>query len=718
MPHPEFSSIRARLEGANPVPLAMSLIHLTGDLSLLEHITPHIRGAWEHLESIPTELAGDIRNRMAACMVEMSKGGAPVMAQPSSQVIQKMMSAAVGEQVSEAYVPMLLEQVGLQVSDQHMLSHGRSQDLSAQTDSGEHTHPEGRTDPGLIAQSDTPDVSGDVTGDKGTPITKTNALHVAIIGAGASGLCAAIQLGKLGIPYTIFEKNAEVGGTWYENRYPGCAVDTPNHFYQFSFEPNNNWPNYFSQRDAIQAYLQHCADKYEVRKHIRFNTEVSAAVFDEATQTWSIQVTSKTTKQTTPQPSVQAAQQTTARARANHQETAKTTDHTTGQTADEAESVEHIQANAVICAVGQLNRPAIPKLPGLEQYQGQVIHTAQWPEQLDLTGKKVALIGTGASAVQVGPAIAAQVESLAVLQRSGSWVVRRPNIDGVVSEDTKWVLNNVPFYAPWYRFQLFWAFGDGLFEALKIDPTWQGGSESISAFNARLRESMMKHIRRELAGRDDLLKKVVPDFPPFGKRVLGDAGWYSMLKRDNVRLETGAIKQVHANAVELEDGTLIEADILVMATGFQAGRMLWPMDIQGRGGATIRQKWGDDDPRAFLGITAPEFPNFFMMYGPNTNIGHGGSALFLAECQTRYFMGLIHALRTQPIRSVECREDVHDRYNQEIDSLLGQLSWSHPSVSTWYKNAKGRIVTNQPWSLLDYWRLTYEAKLTDYHQVS
>ena len=666
----DFSSIRARLDGANPVPLAMSLIHMTGDLSLLEHIMPHIRGAWEHLESIPPELAADIRDRMAACMVEMNKGGTPVMAQPSSVVIQKMMSAAVGEQVSEAYVPMLLEQVGLQVSDQQMLSRGRRDDSASIAQSGnrEGTHA----------------VCEEVIGSDRQPKATTSTLHVVIIGAGASGLCAAIQLGKQGIPYTIFEKNAEVGGTWYENRYPGCAVDTPNHFYQFSFEPNNNWPNYFSQRDAIQAYLDHCADQYDVRKHIRFNTEVSSAVFDETTQTWAIQATNKTSK----------------------------------QTIDKAESVEHIQANAVICAVGQLNRPAIPKLPGLEQYQGQVIHTAQWPDQLDLTGKKVALIGTGASAVQVGPAIAAQVESLAVLQRSGSWVVRRPNIDGVVSEDTKWVLNNVPFYAPWYRFQLFWAFGDGLFEALKIDPSWQGGSESISAFNARLRESMMKHIRRELVGRDDLLKKVVPDFPPFGKRVLGDAGWYSMLKRDNVRLETGAIKHVHAKAVELEDGTLIEADILVMATGFQAGRMLWPMDIQGREGVTIRQKWGDDDPRAFLGITAPEFPNFFMMYGPNTNIGHGGSALFLAECQTRYFLGLIQALRTQPIRSVECRQEVHDRYNQEIDHLLGQLSWSHPSVSTWYKNAKGRIVTNQPWSLLDYWRLTYEAKLSDYHLVS
>jgi 4-hydroxyacetophenone monooxygenase len=716
MSHPDFSSIRARLEGANPVPLAMSLIHMTGDLSLLEHITPHIRGAWEHLESIPSELASDIRDRMAAGMVEMNTGGNPAMAQPSSQVIQKMMSAAVGEQVSEAYVPMLLEQVGLQVSDQHMLDRAHPSAPVERTASDEHAHSVDRTDPALKAGSLTHDVSHDVTHVSKLTNAKTNALHVAIIGAGASGLCAAIQLGKLGIPYTIFEKNAEVGGTWYENRYPGCAVDTPNHFYQFSFEPNNNWPNYFSQRDAIQAYLEHCADKYEVRQHIRFDTEVSSAVFDEATQIWTIQATDKTTKQTTHPSTMSATQESTAQA--THQETAKTTDHTGRQTIGKAENVERIQANAIICAVGQLNRPAIPKLPGLEHYQGQVVHTAQWPEHLDVKGKKVALIGTGASAVQVGPAIAAQVESLAVLQRSGSWVVRRPNIDGVVSEDTKWVLNNVPFYAPWYRFQLFWAFGDGLFEALKIDPTWQGGSESISAFNARLRESMMKHIRRELAGRDDLLKKVVPDFPPFGKRVLGDAGWYSMLKRDNVRLETGAIKQVHAKAVELEDGTLIEADILVMATGFQAGRMLWPMDIQGRGGVTIRQKWGDDDPRAFLGITAPEFPNFFMMYGPNTNIGHGGSALFLAECQTRYFMGLIQALRTQPIRSVECRQEVHDRYNQDIDHLLGQLSWSHPSVSTWYKNAKGRIVTNQPWSLLDYWRLTYEAKLSDYHQIS
>jgi 4-hydroxyacetophenone monooxygenase len=662
----------------------MSLIHMTGDLSLLEHITPHIRGAWEHLESIPPELAGDIRDRMAACMVEMSKGSLPAMAQPSSQTIQKMMSAAVGEQVSEAYVPMLLEQVGLQVSDQHMLGLARRVTPSQRTGSRDRTHLAGRTDRTSTAQSGAHranhEVTGDVAGSQRQSGVQTNDIHVVIIGAGASGLCAAIQLGKLGIPYTIFEKNAEVGGTWYENRYPGCAVDTPNHFYQFSFEPNNNWPNYFSQRDAIQAYLEHCADEYDVRKNIRFDTEVSTAVFNEATQTWSIQASK--------------------------------------QTADATGQVEHIQANAVICAVGQLNRPAIPKLPGLEKFQGQVVHTAQWPEHLDVKAKKIALIGTGASAVQVGPAIAAQVESLAVLQRSGSWVVRRPNIDGVVSEDTKWVLNNVPFYAPWYRFQLFWAFGDGLFEALKIDPTWQGGSESISAFNARLRESMMKHIRRELVGRDDLLKKVVPDFPPFGKRVLGDAGWYSMLKRDNVRLETGAIKQVHAKAIELEDGTMIDADILLMATGFQAGKMLWPMDIQGRGGVTIRQKWGDDDPRAFLGITAPEFPNFFMMYGPNTNIGHGGSALFLAECQTRYFMGLIQALRNQPIRSVECRQEVHDHYNQEIDRLLGQLSWSHPSVSTWYKNAKGRIVTNQPWSLLDYWRLTYEAKLSDYHLVS
>ncbi|MDO8597476.1 MAG: NAD(P)/FAD-dependent oxidoreductase, partial [Sulfuricaulis sp.] len=618
-----IKNTRTRLDGADIVPLAMSLIHLTGDLSLLDLIAPHVRGAWEHQESVPPELASQLRERMAAELERIAAGGAPGMTLPSDDTVQRMMSTAVGEQVPAEYVPMLVEHTQLDPT------------VCIRTPAAQ-----------ALTQEEAP-------------------LQVAIIGAGASGLAMAVRLGEEGIPFVLFEKNEDVGGTWFENRYPGCAVDTPNHFYQFSFEPNNDWPNYFSSQSNIREYLSKCADKYRVREHIRFGSEVESAVYDNAGQRWTLTV----------------------------------------RQGGGAHGEKVMEFNAVICAVGQLNRPMVPDIPGLNDFKGPVLHTAAWPEGTDLTGKRVALVGTGASAVQVGPAIAGSVASLHVFQRSGAWVMRRPNIDRAVSDDTKWALNNIPYYAAWYRFQLFWAFGDGLFEALKIDPEWKEEG-SISALNARLRETMLKHIRRELDGRDDLLAKVIPTYPPFGKRVLGDAGWFKMLRRDNVTLINSGIDRVGTHDITASDGSVAEFDAIVLATGFHAGRMLWPMDIRGKSGKSIRETWGDDNPRAFLGITAPDFPNLFIMYGPNTNLGHGGSAIFLAECQARYTIGMLKMMREGNVRSVEIRRDVHDRYNDEIDEKLKTLAWSHPSVNTWYKNSSGRIITNQPWRLLDYWRLT------------
>ena len=627
------NEVRKYLEGGNVVPLAMALIHLSGDLSVLDEIKSYVRGAWEHLEAVPPELAANLRDRLAEELTRISEGGRPALEHPSSETIQKMMSVAVADEVHGEYIPMLLEQMGLRV------------------------------------ESPVDEVS--VTAKSFNTEEKED-FHVVIIGAGASGLCAAIQLGKQGIRYTVLEKNENVGGTWFENTYPGCAVDTPNHFYQFSFEPNNQWPNYFSKQASIQQYLVHCAKKYDVLAHTHFNAEAESAIYDPANENW--EVTART-----------------------HQ----------GDTIT-------LKADAIFCAVGQLNRPALPNIEGLENFDGDVLHTASWSKETNLQGKKVALIGTGASAVQVGPAIVDQVDSLAVLQRSGSWVMRRPNIDGVVTEDKKWVLENVPFYAAWYRFQLFWAFGDGLFEALKIDPAWQGGHESISPLNAQIREKMVRYVHKELEGREDLIQKVIPSYPPFGKRVLGDPGWFKMLRSNKVQLHTSAIKQINHKSIDLEDGTQIEADSIIFATGFQATKMLWPMNIRGRSGVSIREKWGDSDARAYLGITVPDYPNMFILFGPNTNLGHGGSAIFLAECQVRYALKLILAMRKNGKKSVECRQEVHDRYNALIDEKLAQLSWSHPSVSTWYKNAAGRIVTNQPWRLVDYWRLTHDPTLDDY----
>jgi 4-hydroxyacetophenone monooxygenase len=632
----EASEIRRKLDGANVVPLAMALAQLSGDLSVLDDIAPHVRGAWEHLESVPAPVAARVRDRLVHEMLRVQAGGAVALPQPDQATLQRMMSVAAGEPVAQEYMPMVLEHMGLSV-----VAEGAS-----------------------TAQPRDPHAAP---------------MRVAIIGAGASGLCAAIRLGELGIGYTVFEKNEDIGGTWFENRYPGCAVDTPNHFYQFSFEPNNDWSHYFSQQESIRAYLSRCADKYRVREHVHFGVEVHSAHWQEASGTWRLEVRDRT-----------------------------------GLT-------QVSEFDAIVCAVGQLNRPKIPDFPGLKDFQGEVLHTAAWPEGADLRGKRVALLGTGASAVQVGPAIVDEVASLHVIQRSGSWVTRRPNIDRAVSEDKKWALNNVPFYAAWYRFQLFWAFGDGLFEALKIDPQWPGGRESINATNAKVREAMLRHIRKELDGRPDLIEKVVPDYPPFGKRVLGDAGWFRMLRRDHVSLVTQPVESVDAHGIVLKDGTRIDVDAIVMATGFHAGRMLWPMDIRGRSGASIREVWGEDNPRAYLGITVPDYPNLFVLFGPNTNVGHGGSAIFLAECQMNYTVKLLQAMRASGERVAEVRRDVHDRYNEVIDEKLRQLSWSHPAVTTWYKNGSGRIVTNQPWRLVEYWELTREPKLDEYrlgHQAA
>lgn len=621
--------VRALLEDAHIVPMAMALIHLSGDLGILDEIAPYIRDAWDYTAKVPEETAARLRGRLAAELARIEAGGEPALPDPDQGLLHRMMSVAVAEDVPEEYIPMVLEQMGLTFE----------------------------AEPAPAEQAE--------------PVRAPAGFRVAIVGAGASGICAAIRFGQAGIPYTIFEKNDEVGGTWYENRYPGCAVDTPNHFYQFSFAPNNDWPNYYSRQPTILEYLRACSERFGIRRNIRFGNEVLGADYDEAENCWVVSSCGAD-----------------------------------GETRTERFSV-------LVCAVGQLNRPAIPNLPGLDTFEGKTVHTATWDADTAMAGKRVALIGTGASAVQVGPGIVDEVAALTVYQRSGSWVVRSPNVHRSVADGKKWALNNVPFYAPWYRFQLFWGFADGLFQALRIDPAWKERG-SISALNDRYRQAMTRHITRELEGRDDLLEKALPDYPPYGKRVLADVGWYKMLRRDHVALETAGIAGVEPRAIRLTDGRSVPTDAIVFATGFQAGKMLWPMEIRGRGGRSIREVWGDDDPRAYLGITVPDFPNMLVLYGPNTNLGHGGSAIFLAECQVRYCLSLLREMLDQGAAEFEIRREVHDAYNERIDAELRQLVWSHETVGTWYKNKHGRIITNQPWRLVDYWKLTHEAVSSDY----
>jgi 4-hydroxyacetophenone monooxygenase len=370
-------------------------------------------------------------------------------------------------------------------------------------------------------------------------------------------------------------------------------------------------------------------------------------------------------------------------------------------------------ANAIISGVGQLNRPKIPGLRGLESFEGPTFHSARWEHQHDLTGKRVAMVGTGASAMQFAPELAESVEHLVIFQRSPNWANYSAEYSKQVSANKKWLLENVPYYSKWYRFILFWRTSDGAYPALQVDPEWPHPERSLNATNDMMRQMITDYIRSEVGDDPELLAKVLPTYPPFGKRILIDNGWFRMVKRPNVELVTDDIREVTSNAVVVESGARYEVDAIVFATGFHSHRFLWPMEIVGRSGVSLREVWGEN-PRAYLGVTVPDFPNLFCLYGPNTNLGHGGSIIFHTECQVRYVVRCLRELLERGDAALEVRREVHDEYNERVDALHSNMVWAHAGMNSWYKNSEGRVTTNSPWRLVDYWKMTEEPDLSDY----
>ena len=623
-------ALRAALADADIAPMLMVLAQLSGDLAILDEVAPHIHGAWSFMETVPEDLKQKVRDRLVGVLHDYAATGPAPPNDLPADTLQRMMSAGVGQTVPADYIPLLVEETRLGSEDLRAVRWRRD---------------------GVSAGN----------------------FKVVIIGAGFSGLCAGMRLKELGVPFEILEKNHDVGGTWLENQYPGCAVDTPNHFYSYSFNPNETWSRHFSRRDEILTYIGSTADKYDLRRHIRFDTEVTSAKFDESRARWRLTIRSS----------------------------------------DGVSAV--IDANAVITAVGQLNRPSIPPIAGIERFCGKLFHTAQWDSSVDLNGKRVAIVGTGASAMQTGPTIAPDVEKLTVFQRTRHWVASNPNYHKDVSAGNAWAIAHIPYFAKWMRFQLFWAGSDGFHASLKMDPNWTQPENSLNEANHKMWEMMIEYIRTELDGDEDLLAKVVPPYPPYGKRMLRDNYWYRMLKRPNVELVTEAIDHIDEDSIVMADGTVHAVDVIIMATGFQASKMLWPMEITGRGGQTIRGAWGDDDPRAYLGITAPEFPNLFLTYGPNTNLAHGGSIIFHTECQVRYIAQALREMIETGHSTFEVRAGVHDKYNRILDETCRTMVWSHPGVTSWYKNKHNRVTVTSPWTLLDYWKMTRTFVPEEYH---
>jgi 4-hydroxyacetophenone monooxygenase len=497
--------------------------------------------------------------------------------------------------------------------------------------------------------------------------------RVAIIGAGMSGLLAAYRLQQAGVPCVVFEKNGEVGGTWYENSYPGCRVDVANSFFSYSFAQRSDWPNHYSTQPALLAYFRECAERFDLLRLIRFRSEVLQAAWDDERALWRLRVRMPSGAE------------------------------------------ESFEANAVISAVGQLNQPKLPEIPGMERFAGPSWHSARWNHGVSLKGKRVAVIGTGASAAQFVPVIAEEVLQLDVYQRTPNWLLPAPDYHAPIPAGQRWLFAHVPHAAHWHRFWLFWRTGDGMFlPRVRVDRGWTGREDSVSAGNEELRALLAQALREQLADRTDLIPKVVPNYPPASKRILVDNGvWCQALKRPNVELITDGIREITERGVVTRGGGERPADVIVYATGFQASKFLTPMQILGRGGVDLHKQW-DGNARAYLGVVAPSFPNFFFLYGPNTNIVVNGSIIYFSECETHYIVNAIRLLLECGKRALDCKREVHDRYNAWIDDGNSQMAWGVARVNSWYKSPSGRVAQNWPFTLLEYWQQTRRVNDADY----
>jgi 4-hydroxyacetophenone monooxygenase len=367
----------------------------------------------------------------------------------------------------------------------------------------------------------------------------------------------------------------------------------------------------------------------------------------------------------------------------------------------------------LISATGIFNPLKFPDIKGLDRFEGPSFHTALWPDDLDLAGKHVAIIGNGASCMQVGPEIQNTVASLTIFQRSPHWAAPFEQFRKVVPEPIRFLLREVPLYQAWYRMRLGWTFNDRIHPALQKDPSWPHPDRSLNAINDGHRAYFTQYVESELGERQELLEHVLPSYPPFGKRMLMDNGWYRMLRNERVELVADPIVEILPDRVVIEDGREYKADVLVLATGFDVLNFLTSFEARGRSGRSLREVW-DDDAKAYLGLAIPDFPNFFCLYGPNTQPGHGGSLIFVIEMQMRYIMDVLRKMQARGIGAVECRQDVHDEYNERIDRAHENMVWTHKGMETYYRNARGRVVVNFPYRNVDLFEMTSRADLEDF----
>lgn len=492
-------------------------------------------------------------------------------------------------------------------------------------------------------------------------------LPVVVIGCGMSGLLAAVRLGQAGFPYVVVDKNDGPGGTWWENTYPGARVDVGSHFYCYSFEPSDHWSEFFARQPELAAYFRGVMERYGVTEHVRFGREVERAVWDDDAGEWHVHLDDGTV----------------------------------------------LAGRAVICAVGQLNRPFVPDVDGT--FDGPAFHTARWDHDVDLTGKDVVMVGAGATGFQLAPAIAEQVRSLTILQRSAQWMFPNPGYRQAVGPGVPWAIEHLPFYGRWFRFLIYYPGCDGGLVAAKVDPDWPDQEHSVSEANDLARIMFTEWIESQVDDDPDLLAKVVPTYPPTGKRTLQDDGsWLRTLQRDDVELVRAGIDRLEPDAVVDTNGDRHPADVVVWATGFRPNEFLVPLTVTGRDGVDLHEHWGTR-PRAFQGVTVPDFPNLFLLYGPATNLASGGSIIAASEAEMTYVDGCLRLLAASPHRTIEPTRAAYDDWYERCQAEVETMVWASPHIEhNYYRNAEGRVHVLNPFRFVDYWRWTRTVDPADH----
>ena len=466
--------------------------------------------------------------------------------------------------------------------------------------------------------------------------------RVGILGAGAAGLCMAIRLKDLGLDdVTIFEKSDGVGGTWRDNTYPGAACDVPSHLYSFSFAPKTDWSRKFAEQPEILSYFESLVDRYDLGPHLRLGTEISSAEWSDTTSTWTL---------------------TTA-------------------------AGERHEFDVLVSGLGQLNRPNIPDLPGLDSFGGTWFHSARWDHDHDLRGERVAVIGIGASAIQFVPRVAKQARQLTLFQRSVNYVAPKP--DRRFKPWEHWLLEHVTPLQRAYRASIYWRF------EMRFD---------LMRKNSRLGGWLQDRFSKELApmvSPDLPAEALIPDYAPGCRRLLIANDWYPTLMRPNVDVVSTSIEKITPSGIVTSDGRQIDVDAIIFGTGFHSTEFLSPLRITGREGRDLNDEWRSG-ARAHLGVAVPGFPNLFMLYGPNTNLGHN-SILFMIEQQVGYIRQLVAGMVVDGDSSVEVTESAMAAYDREIEAATAQTVWAGDCQS-WYKNEAGRITNNWPDYSINYAR--------------